>query len=54
MPVRHFKDKEAYRRYTAYQHIHGIPSRASEVIVAGKEHKVQHSKRNRKRRSTRK
>jgi len=28
----------------AYRHIHDLPDTASEVFVAGKEHKVKHSK----------
>lgn len=27
----------------AYRHIHGIPFRAVDVVVAGKRHKVKHS-----------
>lgn len=44
MPVLHFRDKESYRKNLAYRHIHGLPDTASEVFVAGKEHKVKHSK----------
>jgi hypothetical protein len=43
MPVDHFKSKEAYRKNRAYRHIHGIPTRATDVVVAGKKHKVKHS-----------
>lgn len=44
MPVLHFKSAEGYRKNLAYRHIHGLPDTASEVFVAGKEHKVKHSK----------
>ena len=44
MPVDRFKSKEKYRRYNAYTHIHGIPTHATDVVVAGKRHKVKHSK----------
>lgn len=50
MPVEHFKDKEAYRKYRAYTHIHGIPTHAREVVVGGKRHEVRHSKRESRRR----
>ena len=49
MPEERFKSKEAYRRNMAYRHIHGIPFRASSVVVGGKRHKVKHSKRRRPR-----
>lgn len=49
MPVEHFKSKEAERRNLAYRHIHGIPYTATSAVVAGRAHKVKHS-RNRKRR----
>jgi hypothetical protein len=39
----HFQSKEKYRRYNAYKHMHGIPSHAKDVVVAGKKHKVKHS-----------
>lgn len=44
----HFKSEEAYRKYRAYKHIHGIPSHAKDVVVAGKRHKVKHGKKRRK------
>ena len=45
MPTEHFKSKEAYRRWTAYRHIHGIPAPHLKIaVVAGKAHKVKHSK----------
>jgi len=50
MPLRHFKSKEGYRKYRAYRHIHGIKSRSKEVVVAGKKHKIDHSKHGRKKR----
>ena len=48
-PVEHFKSPEAYRRYRAYVHVHGIPTHAKEVVVAGKRHTVKHGKKKRKR-----
>jgi hypothetical protein len=42
MPTEHFKSKEAYRKSRAYTHIHGIPTHAKDVVVAGKKHKVKH------------
>lgn len=56
MPTEHFKSEEAYRKSRAYTHIHGIPTHAKEVVVAGKPpHKVEHarSKKRHPRRSTR-
>lgn len=44
MPTEHFKSREAYRRNLAYRHMHGIPFTAENVVVAGKKHKVKHSK----------
>jgi hypothetical protein len=53
MPVERFKNKEAYRKWTAYRHIHGIAApNLKEVIVGGKRHKVQHGKRGKRRRSS--
>ena len=43
MPTLHFKDKSSYFRNMAYRHIHDIPDTATDVVVAGKEHKVKHS-----------
>ena len=44
MPTEHFKSKEAYRKWTAYRHIHGIPApNLKTAVVAGKAHKVKHS-----------
>lgn len=44
MPVERFRSKEAERRNLAYRHIHGIPYTATTAVVAGKTHKVKHSK----------
>ena len=45
MPTERFKSKEAYRKWNAYRHIHGIPAPGlKEAIVGGKRHKVKHSK----------
>lgn len=52
MPVEHFKNKRAYLANLAYRHIHGIPFRAESVVVAGKKHKVKHSKKTVARKST--
>ena len=49
MPTEHFRDKEAYRKYNAYTHIHHIPTHAKDVVVGGKRHKVKHSKRSKRR-----
>lgn len=44
MPTEHFKSAEAYRKWTAYRHIHGIPApHIQTAIVAGKPHRVKHS-----------
>ena len=42
-PVETYRSKEAYRKNLAYRHIHGIPTHAVDVVVAGKKHKVDHS-----------
>lgn len=45
-PTEHFKDKESYRKWTAYRHIHGIDApNLKDVVVGGKRHRVKHSKR---------
>lgn len=45
MATEHFKSKEAYRKFNAYRHIHGIPApNLKTVVIAGRPHKVQHSK----------
>lgn len=44
MPVEHFKNKEAERKNLAWRHIHGVPYTATTACVAGKCHKVKHSK----------
>jgi hypothetical protein len=50
VPTEHFKSKEAYRKWTAYRHIHGIDApNLKTAVVAGKKHKVKHSKKARKR-----
>jgi len=44
VPTEHFKSKEAYRKWTAYRHMHGIAApNLKTAIVAGVAHKVQHS-----------
>jgi hypothetical protein len=48
MPTEHFKSEEAYRKSRAYTHIHGIPTHAESVVVAGKKHKVKHSKKSKR------
>lgn len=42
MPTENFKSEEAYRKYRAYTHIHGIPTHARKVCIKGKCHKVKH------------
>lgn len=50
MPTDHFKSKEAYRKWNAYRHIHGIEAPNLKIaVVAGKPHKVKHSKKSSKR-----
>lgn len=44
MPVEHFKSAEVYRKNMAYRHMHNIPFTAEKVVVAGKAHKVKHTK----------
>jgi hypothetical protein len=45
MPVEHFKSKNAYRKWNAYRHIHGIPApHLKAVVINGVEHTVKHSK----------
>lgn len=48
MPTEHFKSKEAERKNLAYRHIHGIPYNAEYAVVAGKKHKVHHSRKHKK------
>jgi len=44
MPTEHFRSKEAYRKFNAYRHIHGIPApNLDRVVIKGKAHKVKHS-----------
>jgi hypothetical protein len=43
--TKHFKSPEAYRRWTAYGHIHNVfkeKEPGERIIIAGKEHKVLH------------
>lgn len=44
MPVEHFKSKEAERKNLAYRHMHGIPYTATTAVVAGRSHKVKHTR----------
>lgn len=50
MPVEHFRSKEAERKNLAYRHIHDIPYTATSAVVAGHEHKVEHSRNGKRRR----
>ena len=51
MPVEHFRSKEAYRKFNAYRHIHGIPAPNLKVaVVAGRPHNVKHSSVSKRRR----
>lgn len=44
MPTEHFKSKEAYRKWTAYRHMHGIAApNLKTAVVAGVPHEVKHS-----------
>ncbi len=39
----HFKSKEAYQKYLAYKHSHGIEKHTNQTVhIAGKPHKVDH------------
>jgi len=47
-----FRSKEAYRKWLAYGHIHGIFEEVPghvDVYIRGKPHKVKHSRKRRKR-----
>lgn len=47
MGTLHFKNKEAYRKYLAYGHIHGDFERTAgnqKIVISGHKHKVKHSK----------
>lgn len=45
MPTEHFKSNKAYRKWTAYRHMHGIAApNLKTAVIAGKPHKVQHEK----------
>jgi hypothetical protein len=49
MPTEHFKSEEAYRKWNAYRHIHGIKApHLKTAVVAGKRHKVQHTRKKRR------
>jgi len=55
MPTERFRSKEAYRKYRAYTHIHGIKTHAKRVCIGKSCHTVKHSnKRKGKKRSARK
>lgn len=46
MKAKHFKNKEAYDKYVAYEHIHHLAKDHGpypEVYIHGKKHKVKHS-----------
>ena len=40
MPVRHFKSMEAYKKYEAFKHIHGLAKKKHPLIIyiKGKRH----------------
>jgi hypothetical protein len=45
MPLEHFRNKEDYRKWTAYRHMHDIPApHLKRVSVGGKVHTVKHSR----------
>lgn len=45
MPTEHFKSREAYRKFQAYSHIHGIAHpNLKTAVVGGVAHKVKHGK----------
>ena len=49
MPIERFRSKEAYRKFNAYRHMHGIPAPHLKDVCIGKGkskkcHKVKHSK----------
>ena len=49
MPTEKFRSKEAYRKWTAYRHMHGIAApRLKRVCIKGKCHEVKHSAKRRK------
>jgi hypothetical protein len=55
MPTEHFKTEEDYRKWNAYRHIHGIPApHLKTAVIAGKAHKVKHTKKRRGKRGSRK
>lgn len=43
--TKHFKSKEKYDKFLAYEHMHGVEGNTpSKVTIAGKKHKVNHKK----------
>lgn len=45
MPTENFRNKGAYRKWSAYRHIHGIKApHLKRVCIGGKCHDVKHSK----------
>ena len=40
----HFKNEEGYKKFLAYGHIHNVFTGKKKVEIAGKPHKVDHSK----------
>ena len=42
--LRHYKSKDAYMKSVAYMHVHGIKGDANKVVIAGKTHKVKHTR----------
>ncbi len=55
MPVEKFKSKKAYRKWTAYRHIHGIAApHLKKVCIKGKCHEVKHGKKKSKKKGLKK
>jgi len=51
-----FRSKEAYRKWCAYGHIHGIFERTPghvKIYIRGRPHKVQHSRKKKKKKRRR-
>lgn len=44
MPTHKFRSKEAYRKWNAYTHMHGIRTHVKTAIIAGHKHSVKHSR----------
>lgn len=42
MPTEHFKSKDAYRKWNAYTHMHGIKTHLKTAVIGGKTHEVKH------------